>query len=91
MKLLHASILAISLALTACNSTPAPTVQVTAPRVPSELRHCRSAPDTPKGQYTQRDVATFTLGLAGAYRDCKNKLGQVDDLLKKQESEASGK
>lgn len=68
--------------LMGCQTKPLPTVQVTAPQVPTELRRCKDAPETPKGaSTTQRQVATYVANLGGAYRDCKDKLHRVDGLL----------
>lgn len=75
----------VGLALAGCNET-LPKVQVSVPNIPSELRKCVDAPRTPSGNITQRDVATYTVKLGGAYVDCKKKLSEVDNLLKDYEN-----
>ena len=75
----------VGLSLTACTET-LPKVQVSVPPVPAEMRQCADAPRAPKGTITQRDVAAFTVKLGASWKDCKNKLGQVDGLLKEYEN-----
>ena len=63
------------MALVGCSATTK-FVPIT-PTIPDSLRTCRNAPVVPGQTGTQKDVARYVKGLAGAYLDCKEKLKAV--------------
>lgn len=68
--------------LTGCaNSPPQIKLQLKTVDVPVGLRHCIASPRVPKGQYTQRDVASYVVKLKASRDDCAYKLKSVDELL----------
>jgi hypothetical protein len=76
--------------LSACTTTRTD-IQLIAPTIPDTLRSCRDIVGFPKEPYTQKDVARFLNGLAGAHLDCKEKLAGVIAILDKAAAAQSAK
>lgn len=68
-------IIALCGALTACGK-PAP-IEVGPSSLPATLMNCKDAPQKPAGDYTQRDVGVYIVGLHEAHADCKTRLDAV--------------
>lgn len=58
-----------------------PTERLVLPRVPEQLKSCPDRPPVPDGDYTQKDVAVFTVRLAQAHETCKGRLDALNTLL----------
>lgn len=56
--------------------------------IPQSLRSCANLPKRPTGNYTQKDVGEFIARLDTARRDCKTKLGELVDLIDRQNANA---
>lgn len=82
---MKAAIILVCILLSACASAEpivAEHIVVQKPEIPQELLSCDSAPETPAGGYTQRDVAEYVLDLYGAWMDCSRKLTAVGNIVR---------
>lgn len=68
------------LIVAACARAP---LEVAPVSVPTSLLTCRDAPAKPAGDYTQRAVGAYVIGLHKAHADCHSKLGAVRGALSK--------
>lgn len=68
------------LALSACAQAP---LEVAPVSVPPSLLTCRDAPAKPAGDYTQKAVGAYVIGLHEAHADCHSKLNAVRGALSK--------
>lgn len=62
--------------LVAAGCAKAP-LEVAPVSVPASLLTCLEAPDKPAGDYTQKAVGAYVIGLHEAHADCHAKLGAV--------------
>jgi hypothetical protein len=76
------------MALLGCTTTKPVDIQLVTTHVPKTMRTCRDAPPVPVSASSQKEVAAFLPGLAGAHLDCKEKLSGVIKILDKAEAEA---
>lgn len=74
--------------LTACQTETVYVTRLVVPQVSPAIRTCPDQPKKPTGEYTQRDVASFTAKLNAAHRACKSNLKAVDETLKSFEEKA---
>ena len=51
--------------------------------IPDALTTCQNAPQKPKGDYTQRDVAGYVTDLHYAWQDCHGKVRALNDYNEK--------
>lgn len=56
-------------------------LEVAPASVPASLLTCRDAPAKPAGDYTQKAVGAYVIGLHEAHADCRAKLGAVRSAL----------
>ena len=75
--------LGVSLLASGCSATKLEHIKIKLD-IPKELLTCKGKPTTPKGAFTQRDVAEYIARLKNAHGDCKRKLDKVEDLIEKQ-------
>lgn len=73
-----AAIILIVFVLGSCGARK---VEVAPVAVPAGLLTCKPAPKKPSGEYTQRDVGVYVVGLHEAHADCESKLGAVRKAL----------
>lgn len=50
--------------------------------IPEALLTCLPAPEGPDGDYTDNELATYIVRLAGAGQDCRNQLDAVAGLVR---------
>lgn len=63
-----------------------PTVRYIKPDIPAGLLTCDPAPSVPPGEFTQRDVARYVVGLHASGDDCRVKLAAVSNIVSNRHS-----